>query len=99
MQFLFCSGGFMTNDAILVLGTLFNTIWRLFTSWYIPGTNGVTPAMAFLFFIAAGIGLRFVHRVLGLSPDFAGASSAVSSASNKISSRSGNPRLIRDFLK
>lgn len=33
----------MTSDAILVIRTLFGSIWRLFTSWYIPGTN-VTPA-------------------------------------------------------
>lgn len=49
----------MTNDALLVVKCLFGTIWRLFTSWYIPGTM-VTPATAALFFAAAGISLRFV---------------------------------------
>lgn len=36
----------MTNDALLVVEALFRTIFALFTSWYIPGTN-VTPAVAF----------------------------------------------------
>lgn len=62
----------MTRDAILVLQTLFGTIWRLFTSWHIPGTN-VTPAAAFLFFIAVGIGLKFVGRIIGQNIDINGA--------------------------
>ena len=49
----------MTHDAALVLKCLFEIIWQLFTSWHIPGTS-VTPAMAALFFIAAGVSLRFV---------------------------------------
>lgn len=49
----------MTNDALLVLETLFQTIWSLFTSWHIPGTN-VTPAGMGLFLISSGIGLRMV---------------------------------------
>ena len=53
----------MTDDAILVLECLFQTLWQFFTSWYIPGTN-VTPAVMFLFLGAAGIGLRFVCRFL-----------------------------------
>lgn len=55
----------MTNDAVLVLQSLFQTIWRLFTSWHIPGTN-VTPASFFLFLSVAGIGLTFVLRFLGI---------------------------------
>lgn len=55
----------MTSDAILVLKCLFQTIWSLFTSWYFPGTN-VTPAMFFFFLAAAGIGLTFVCRFLGI---------------------------------
>lgn len=50
----------MTNDALLVVKFLFGTVWQLFTSWNIPGTEGVTPAMVGLFFIAAGISLRFL---------------------------------------
>lgn len=45
----------MTDDALLVVESLFSTIWRFFNSWYIPGTN-VTPAVAFfgiLFFVVA----------------------------------------------
>lgn len=53
----------MTNDALLVLETLFQTIWRLFTSWNFPGTN-VTPAEMFLFLISASIGLRYVLMFL-----------------------------------
>lgn len=54
----------MSNDALLVLKCLFETIWRLFTSWHIPGTD-VTPAAMFFFLAAAGIGLTFVTRFLG----------------------------------
>lgn len=54
----------MTNDALLVVKCLFGTIWQLFTSWHIPGTN-VTPAGAALFFASAGIGLRFVLSFMG----------------------------------
>lgn len=58
----------MTSDAILVLQCLFQTIWRLFTAWHIPGTN-VTPAAAFLFFLCAAIGLKFLGRVIGIGVD------------------------------
>ena len=49
----------MTSDALLVLRTLFTSIWALFTSWYIPGTK-VTP-MAMAFFVLAGL---FLLRVV-----------------------------------
>lgn len=57
----------MTNDAIQVLECLFETVWLLFTSWYIPGTD-VTPAGAFMFFAFAGLALRFLYRLVGLAP-------------------------------
>lgn len=69
----------MTSDALVCLGGVFTSVWRLFTSWSIPGTNGVTPAMAFLFILFAAMGLRFALRVLGLSPDVSGGVSAASS--------------------
>ena len=45
----------MTNDALSVLVCLFQSVWKLFSSWYIPGTN-LTPAVlffgiAFCFFV------------------------------------------------
>lgn len=57
----------MTNDAILVLECLFESVWLLFTSWYIPGTD-VTPAGAFMFFAFAGLALRFLYRLVGIAP-------------------------------
>lgn len=54
----------MSSDALLVVKSLFNTVWRLFNSWHIPGTD-VTPAAFFFFLAAAGIGLTFVTRFLG----------------------------------
>lgn len=51
----------MTDDAVKVVQSLFSVIWRIFTSWYIPGTN-VTPAMMALFLASAGIGLRLLIR-------------------------------------
>lgn len=55
----------MTNDAILVLQCLFQTIWRLFTAWHIPGTQ-VTPAAMALFLLIAVLSLRFLFRLLGM---------------------------------
>lgn len=48
----------MSTDAVEVLKCIFQTVWRLFTSFDIPGTN-VTPAMWALFVLCAGFGLRF----------------------------------------
>lgn len=53
----------MTNDAVAVVKCLFQTIWQLFSSWHIPGTD-VTPAAFALFLISSGIGLRYVLQFL-----------------------------------
>lgn len=53
----------MSNDAIAVVKCLFQTIWQLFSSWHIPGTD-VTPAAFALFLISSGIGLRYVLQFL-----------------------------------
>lgn len=54
----------MTADAILVLQTLFGSVWSLLTSWYIPGTN-VTPAAMFFFILAAFFLLRVIRHYTG----------------------------------
>ena len=64
----------MSDDAILVLECLFQTIWRFFTSWNIPGTD-VTPAVMGLFLLSAGIGLRFVMRFLNGDAGISGSGS------------------------
>ncbi len=48
----------MTHDALLVLRSLFTTIWSLFTSFFIPGTN-TTPAEFAFFLVFAFICLKF----------------------------------------
>ena len=58
----------MTSDALLVVQCLFSTIWSLFTSWYIPGTN-VTPAVALFGILFIVILFRVLSRVLGLWDD------------------------------
>ena len=58
----------MTDDALLVLQTLFQSIFSLFTSWYIPGTN-VTPAVAFFGILFISILFRVLARLLGLWDD------------------------------
>ena len=58
----------MTDDALLVLKTLFQTIFSLFTSWYIPGTN-VTPAVAFFGILFISILFRVFSRLFGLWDD------------------------------
>lgn len=52
----------MTFDALLFVRFLFTTLWRLFNSWYIPGTH-TTPAMWFLYLAVATLSLRFLARV------------------------------------
>lgn len=52
----------MTSDALLILKTVFISFWRLFASWYIPGTH-TTPAAWFLYLSVAGLSLRFISRV------------------------------------
>jgi len=57
----------MTNDALLVLQCLFDVIWRLFTSWYIPGTE-TTPAAFLMFIGVCGLALKFMYRVINIAP-------------------------------
>lgn len=58
----------MSADAILIVQFLFQTIWRFFNSWYIPGTNVTPAAMAFFLLVSA-----FVLRSLGYLLNRAGA--------------------------
>ena len=58
----------MTDDALLVVQCLFQTIWKLFNSWYIPGTN-VTPAVAFFGILFIAIMFKIVGHVFGLWGD------------------------------
>lgn len=58
----------MTNDALSVVSVLFGTIFRLFTSWYIPGTN-VTPAVAFFGILFVVIVFRIANKIFGLWGD------------------------------
>lgn len=54
----------MTADALLVLRTLFSVVWRLFNSWYIPGTN-VTPAAFAFFLLGSNLALRAFKQFFG----------------------------------
>ena len=58
----------MTNDAMSVVSTIFSTVFTLFNSWYIPGTN-VTPAVAFFGILFLTILFRVLSRVFGLWDD------------------------------
>lgn len=53
----------MTQDAFSVVQLLFSSVWSLFTSWNIPGTN-VTPGGFAVFLAFAFIMIRFVHNLL-----------------------------------
>ena len=54
----------MTNDALFVLRCIFEDIFSLFTSWYIPGTN-VTPALMAVFIIIFVFAIRFIRQFIG----------------------------------
>ena len=55
----------MSNDALSVLVCLFSNIWRLFNSWWIPGTN-VTPAEAGFGILFTVMMFNFIGQALGL---------------------------------
>lgn len=58
----------MTNDALSVVVAVFSTVFQLFNSWYIPGTN-VTPAVALFGILFISILFRILARVFGLWDD------------------------------
>lgn len=58
----------MTNDALSVVVAIFSNIFRLFNSWYIPGTN-VTPAVLFFGILFVTLAFRIVGKLLGLWGD------------------------------
>jgi hypothetical protein len=58
----------MTSDALMVVRTLFSSIWSFFISWYIPGTR-VTPATAAFFLLMACVIIRIIRAVFRVSPD------------------------------
>ena len=58
----------MTNDALSVVVAVFSTVFQLFNSWYIPGTN-VTPAVALFGILFISILFRILVRVFGLWDD------------------------------
>lgn len=53
----------MTRDALLVLGSLFRTIWQLFTSWEIPGTH-VSPAEWAFFVLGSVLSIKVIKRIM-----------------------------------
>lgn len=55
----------MTNDSLSVLVCLFQSVWKLFASWYIPGTN-LTPAVFFFGIAFCVLVMRFLRSALGL---------------------------------
>lgn len=52
----------MTEDVYdFVLG-VFSTLFSIFSSWHIPGTN-LSPAMWFVFLLSAGVLFRFLKKL------------------------------------
>lgn len=54
----------MTSDAFQIVQLLFTSIWRLFTSFDIPGTK-MTPAEWAFFLLFFSLFLRFLGKMLG----------------------------------
>lgn len=52
----------MTKDALSFLSGVIDVLFKIFTSWHIPGTN-VTPAMWFVFILSFGILFRFLGKL------------------------------------
>lgn len=51
----------MTSDFLLGVKAIFTTIWRLFTSWAIPGTR-MSPAGWAFFVLSSMLVIRFIMR-------------------------------------
>lgn len=51
----------MGSNAVLIVQVFFSSVWQLFTSWYIPGTN-VTPAALSFFLLATYFILRWIKQ-------------------------------------
>lgn len=52
----------MTQNAFTFLTAFIAQIFRLFTSWYLPGTN-VTPAGLLFFFLAGALSIKFIKAI------------------------------------
>lgn len=53
----------MTSDALSVVSLLFSTIWSIFTSFTIPGTN-TTPAEFAIFILVVSFTIRLVRKYI-----------------------------------
>lgn len=53
----------MASDTVLTISFIFSSIWRFFTSWYIPGTN-VTPAAFAIFCLAVAFVIRVFRFII-----------------------------------
>lgn len=58
----------MTDDSLSVVSLLFSSVFHLFNSWYIPGTN-VTPAVALFGILFISIMFKIAGHVFGLWGD------------------------------
>ena len=56
----------MLDHAMPVLHSLFVTVWRLFTSWYFPGTV-ITPAAWGFFALAVVVWTLELRRIINIS--------------------------------
>lgn len=52
----------MTSDAIQVLTFVFTSVWRLFNSWYIPGTH-TTPAAFAMFSLTVLLTIKILRMI------------------------------------
>lgn len=53
----------MTTEAASIFRNLFDNFWRLFNSFYIPGTR-MTPAAMLLFIVVGGLVIRFIRSIV-----------------------------------
>lgn len=64
----------MTQEVLQFIAGFFREFWKLFNSWYIPGTN-VTPVGMILFCSWVPFTLKFIKELIGLGASGASASS------------------------
>lgn len=71
----------MTNEAVSFLSGFFNSVWKLYNSWKLPGTN-VTPIAWALFLLLMPVFIRLFKRLLN-TPDASGGGSSSKAGDSK----------------
>lgn len=72
----------MTQNALLLIGTLFRECWKFFVSFNIPGTN-FTPGLAFLSLSVITLFVKFIRSWVGFGSGASGSAHTIARLRDK----------------